>query len=979
MIQKVITFIATYFCFTVLFAQYEHEVIYDISAGLPYQEVTNIYKDKNGHIWVEYSTQDYISHFDGINWTHHDFGNLGIEHGFAIKKITKTGICLAKFYPNIKLIKFAYVTFNNKCFLFQKEGIIIEDLFYHRDEILYLGSDHKIYEYVDNTFVQSDLIFPKNLIEKDLKIVDAKLVDSTCMVIYCERGQKLVNLYYKFGEDKVTSIDTIELTDEKLKIISKDKYFKTSSDMAAFEFSSGEMTYLDRNYLEKVYSNLQEGYPNTNFIIDKQDNLWYPSHNGLYRRNPHIRYFSEKSIHLFNSLHTIAEDDAGRIWFGGYNQSGWSYWEGKNGLKRPKDQHLLSNNVLPGSLSYKGKIYFFDEHKDNKALNIIQNGSLTSVKFPVKVGLGYCFTLLKSGKIGAGLTEQGLLIFNPEKPSNYLIKNSRDGLLLKNVQTISEDKFNRIWMGRTSQGIACYDPGIDTIVTWLISPDDPESVGATSSKIDQNGDLWLGTPYGLKLLKNAHHFDIENQSVFCHLSKVTLPGNQMAKILSITENDNYLFVGTNKGIHLIDKTDKSRIEGNFKIFSLWYGEEIPGKGSEQNTMMIDSKGFLWVGTYEGVLRLDVNKLKFDTSKTKISLVSVKIGEMEMDVSKNIIVGPKGRRSLDIVWKAEGNLHLQNNLFASILILSPKNDTVFFQNQTRDKHFYIQHLPPNIYRVIIKAYKNNQLDMVYEKKIIIPMLISERILFWVFLTGLVTLIPLLILLNAAITKRKKTEYNLALEKVKRKQDSYRIKSLSNFFNPHFINNSLHWLQSRYRSDDQTITMIDSLAKNVELLYFNIQNGLAYHNLTKEIELVRNYLDIQQVRFKQTLKITLDYDIEAIQKSLIPSMLLQIHVENAVEKGIRNRAEANQLTIKLIDNPNDVTIIIDDDGNGRSNIESKNTNRKSSTEMMNDLLIILNSYNQEKISVSFHDKIIENKFGTKVIIVLPKNFNYEFEKI
>jgi two-component system sensor histidine kinase YesM len=239
----------------------------------------------------------------------------------------------------------------------------------------------------------------------------------------------------------------------------------------------------------------------------------------------------------------------------------------------------------------------------------------------------------------------------------------------------------------------------------------------------------------------------------------------------------------------------------------------------------------------------------------------------------------------------------------------------------------------------------------------------------------TLIPSLFVLNISQSRRKDAEYQLKLEKAKRNQDSFRIKSLSNFFNPHFINNTLHWLQSKYRKDAETAIIIDSLASNVELLYQNMQQGLAYHSLKREIELVDNYLDIQQIRFDNMLTITQQMDRSlTIEDILFPSMLLQIHVENAVENGIRNRQGAKILNITITHDEIYIKITIEDDGRGRTLRSSSHELRKGSTAVMNDLIEILNSYNDHKITVTYVEVIVDNKYGTRVHICLPKNYNY-----
>lgn len=68
------------------------------------------------------------------------------------------------------------------------------------------------------------------------------------------------------------------------------------------------------------------------------------------------------------------------------------------------------------------------------------------------------------------------------------------------------------------------------------------------------------------------------------------------------------------------------------------------------------------------------------------------------------------------------------------------------------------------------------------------------------------------------------------KARRERDGLQIQALSNFFNPHFINNALHWVQSRYRRTLlDTTTIIGRLADNVDILYHNTQSGKAHHSL------------------------------------------------------------------------------------------------------------------------------------------------------
>jgi ligand-binding sensor domain-containing protein len=1000
------------------------ERVYDVGTGLPFQEATGVHKDKKGFLWVEYSNQEYISRFDGITWTHYRFTDYGMPPGLAFDRETKDGLWFKKINTISGLTDLALMDQRGVWHLFSIKGIVVIDYFQITKKITYCDQEYRLHQFGDTSFVATDIVIPRHIIGEDYLHGLVHIDDHTFLITLSRRDKTsdiYKSIYYEFVKKTVVYVDSTDSKGGFPGLLTPFKYFKNFDFRYGYDVKgqrskfpvkgpasspqtlglsyfrndnnlSGAITIPNNlkkkdvylfddhdNSLNKIYSDLHEGYISSSIVKDPGLNIWYATHSGLFRRNPHIFTFSESSSAMVNGLHTIAEDDQGKIWFGGYNQTGWSYWDGIS-LKRPKAKGLLSNRVLPGSANLYGRIWFFEESFEPFAQKYIQNDRLGKMIFPDMVSPGYYFTRLKSGKIGAGLAGKGLLIFDPEKPSDYVIKNKDNGLLLQNVLTISEDNHNRLWMGRMSQGVACYDPTKDTVVTWQVSNENPKSLGMIASKTDIHGDLWMGTSKGLYILSEPHQFDILKQSLFDRIEQVPLPGDYHDRVSSIAESSKYLIAGSDKGLHLIDKSVPTDKEGRRRTYVLWYGEDIPGKGSEQNAILLDSKGYLWVGTNEGALRLDIHHMSFDTTPTSLSLVSIKIGGAEFELNTDKITGPKGQRSLDITWVAAGNHHFQNNVFATILVLTEKNDTVFFKNQTKDKNFNLPHLSPDTYRLIIKGYKNNQLSAVLEKKILIPKLLSERASFWAVMAIVLTLIPFLLILNISRARRKQAEYDLTLEKAKRNQDSYRIKSLSNFFNPHFINNTLHWLQSKYRKDAETATMIDSLASNVELLYQNMQQGTAFHSLKKELELVDNYLAIQQVRFDHMLIINRNVDPNLVINNIpVPSMLLQIHVENAVEKGIRNRAGAGLLSICVADDRENINITIEDDGRGRTNISPDDDGRKGSTQVMNDLIAILNSYNKSKITVLYDDHIIDRKYGTRVNITLPKNFNYAFEKI
>jgi len=85
------------------------------------------------------------------------------------------------------------------------------------------------------------------------------------------------------------------------------------------------------------------------------------------------------------------------------------------------------------------------------------------------------------------------------------------------------------------------------------------------------------------------------------------------------------------------------------------------------------------------------------------------------------------------------------------------------------------------------------------------------------------------------------------------------------------------------------------------------------LEQELDFLRGYLDIQQTRFEDRLKVTMDIEPGALQ-ALVPNMILQPLVENAIKHGIAPKASGGRITISAGRQAGLLKIQIKDDGPG-----------------------------------------------------------------
>src|SRR4051812_26038706 len=102
-------------------------------------------------------------------------------------------------------------------------------------------------------------------------------------------------------------------------------------------------------------------------------------------------------------------------------------------------------------------------------------------------------------------------------------------------------------------------------------------------------------------------------------------------------------------------------------------------------------------------------------------------------------------------------------------------------------------------------------------------------------------------------------------------------------PHFLFNTLNTISGLVRTDDKAaaITMLAGLGDLLRLLLRS--DGAQEVPVRQELELIERYLQIEQVRFGDKLAIELNVE-DGVEDALVPNLILQPLVENAVRHGI-----------------------------------------------------------------------------------------------
>lgn len=151
-----------------------------------------------------------------------------------------------------------------------------------------------------------------------------------------------------------------------------------------------------------------------------------------------------------------------------------------------------------------------------------------------------------------------------------------------------------------------------------------------------------------------------------------------------------------------------------------------------------------------------------------------------------------------------------------------------------------------------------------------------------------------------------------EQLQARLDQARLQALRLQLQPHFLFNTLNTITALVHRDPQSAErMVTGLS---ELLRVSLGTaGEQEVRLDRELEMLRHYVDIQLVRFSDRLSVRFDID-PAARDALVPSLLLQPLVENAIKHGITPRVAAGHLHISVRRKNDALSLVVRDDGVG-----------------------------------------------------------------
>ena len=149
---------------------------------------------------------------------------------------------------------------------------------------------------------------------------------------------------------------------------------------------------------------------------------------------------------------------------------------------------------------------------------------------------------------------------------------------------------------------------------------------------------------------------------------------------------------------------------------------------------------------------------------------------------------------------------------------------------------------------------------------------------------------------------------------------RLGALRMQLNPHFLFNSLNAITVLMR-DQNTADAARMLELLTDVLREVLRTDERHEtSLSREMELIRRYLAIEQIRFSDRLRPQIEID-PSLVRAAVPRFLLQPLVENAVRHGIARRGDAGLVQVTAHREEDQLVISVRDDGPGLPTTENR----------------------------------------------------------
>lgn len=886
--------------------------------GLPSSEVYQVFKDKKGYLW--FATDHGVARFDGYQFetfSTEDNSTLMLYEDYRgrIWFITVSGRLY--FFENGKVVPFAH----NQVILDHLVPLIINDFYVDSSDKVYLSSTNPKSFWIDQQG-RWDSLFS---IEKNLRY--KSIQTGKGFFTYVEATHFITPNYYFKIEDTSSVWLNIQLDNGPVSLrfrmpsVERRVRVKRIGDHILAAFKREQIYILEGNKVR-----LQIDCPSE--VLDvlslNDGNLLVGTATmGLLVIDPNgkiiDRYFPGSTISSLEKDHHggyWATSTNNGIYFLPGDKVSQMIWK-----ENPMDQPISFLNYLPkdsslwigtiGDRLYRmrpdrsiDQVPFSALHFHQVQYDSMMNAYLLGANFLVTPQNKYYFdrvnyervngldlhiinsiAFLREGDHWTGVNSNG--VFHINYATSYL-----EYKVVKRIRTVFRNKVGKVYMGNM-EGL--WEWRNDSLIPYR-SSDERLKTRVTCLKEFRDRYLCVGT-------RGGGLFLVDGDSLYQFSRLEGMPSDNIRCIYGYRDQ---IWIGTNNGLAIIQFTGNGLEKFTIRKFNADNGllsNEINSIAAYGNSV--------YLGTQKGLFQLQSSLFdKKSISPIPFHLRSIRINGEEQPIMDEYRLG-RNKRNLEISFVA---LDYQNPKRIEYRYRLGDNEENWFDLSGREIQF--NQLPYGRYLIEIQAKRefDEWTDAANIKLSIIndpPFWITP---WFILLAGLLVSGAAYLIVRRrirAIRKREREELDLH-----RKMTGIEIQAIRSQMNPHFIFNALNSIQYfiSYNKNQEAARHLASFAQLVRKILDSSRE--VFIPLSEEMEMLRLYLEFEKLRFEEKFDFHLSVDpsIQA-EQVLIPNMVIQPFVENAIKHGFKGLSRKGILEIRVTREEKGFRCIISDNGIGR----------------------------------------------------------------
>lgn len=475
---------------------------------------------------------------------------------------------------------------------------------------------------------------------------------------------------------------------------------------------------------------------------------------------------------------------------------------------------------------------------------------------------------------------------------------------------------------------------------------------------DDRGVLWIAT-------YDAGVIGYKNGKIIANITQ--RKGNLSSDICRcIFISGDMLWVGTEKGLNKIDLST-----GRYTTTEKFTAND--GLGSDIINTIYAEGDMIYVGTPSGLTYFDQNKVP-KHSICYIRLTGVSVSGRPQNPEENHLA----------LENADNNIRFE---FSGISFLSSGDITYKYRllgldnewRTVKERILNYPLLPSGKYTLQLQAInKFNEPSDVLNYSFEIKKSLQEKP--W-FIASLYIIASIIIWIALQWRIRQIRKKEKAKRTINQKIASLEQMALRAQMNPHFIFNCLNSIQHYIIKQDVKGANF-YLTQFADLVRKTLENSSKINvPLSEEISYLSHYLELERLQLANRFEYFIDAEIDNKDQIMIPNMVIQPYIENAVKHGVSQLKEGGliKLTFSYDSNQNVLECIVEDNGAGITYMrekqrQEKNTHLSKGMSITSSRIEILNQLypGDEFISVQVsdvHESVSES--GTRITLRFPLN--------